>query len=192
MEDTNKVDVTTEQSQDTTQKVEEQQTEKTFKQEDVNNIVARESKSAQEKLLKELGVEDFENAKDGLAKFKEWQEAQKTEEQKRAEQLDALSKQSEQDKQTISTLTATIEALKLGVNSESVEDVITLASKGVSEEVAIEESIKTILEKYPHFAAKNEEQDKSKVKFINPKNNTIDDVNQDVFKEALKRKYGKI
>ena len=57
--------------------------EKLFRQEDVNNIVAREAKKAQEKLLKELGIDDFENAKDGLAKFREWQESQKTEQESR-------------------------------------------------------------------------------------------------------------
>src|SRR5690554_1254091 len=45
--------------------------EKLFRQEDVNNIVAREVKKTQEKLLKELGIDDFENAKEGLQKFRE-------------------------------------------------------------------------------------------------------------------------
>src|SRR5690606_14787496 len=56
--------------------------EKIFRQEDVNNIVAREVKKTQEKLLKELGIDDFENAKEGLQKFREWQELQKTEQEK--------------------------------------------------------------------------------------------------------------
>src|SRR5690606_41968312 len=60
--------------------------EKLFTQEDVNRIAAREAKEAQEKLLKQLGIEDFESAKEGLQKFREWQEAQKTEAEKQAEQ----------------------------------------------------------------------------------------------------------
>jgi hypothetical protein len=56
--------------------------ERLFRQEDVNNIVAREVKKTQEKLLKELGIDDFENAKEGLQKFREWQESQKTEQEK--------------------------------------------------------------------------------------------------------------
>src|SRR5690554_7628109 len=61
--------------------------EKLFRQEDVNNIVAREVKKTQEKLLKELGIDDFENAKEGLQKFREWQESQKTEQEKLQETL---------------------------------------------------------------------------------------------------------
>ena len=61
--------------------------EKLFRQEDVNNIVAREAKKAQEKLLKQLGIDDFDSAKEGLEKFREWQESQKTEAEKQAEQL---------------------------------------------------------------------------------------------------------
>ena len=48
-----------------------------FTQKDVNNLVAKETKKAVEKLLKELGVEDVKSAKEGLSKFKEIQEAQK-------------------------------------------------------------------------------------------------------------------
>lgn len=47
---------------------------KTFSQEDVNNIVAKESKSAIEKILKDLGVENVESAKEGLAAFKKIQD----------------------------------------------------------------------------------------------------------------------
>ena len=54
----------------------EQSGETTFTQEQVNGIASKEAKKAQEKLLRDLGVEDFESAKDGLAKFKEYQDAQ--------------------------------------------------------------------------------------------------------------------
>src|SRR5699024_11482394 len=66
---------------------------KTFTQEDVNNIATKEARKAQEKVFKELGIEDFENAKEGFQKFQEWQESQKTEAQKQAEQLETLEKE---------------------------------------------------------------------------------------------------
>src|SRR5690554_3039825 len=80
--------------------------EKLFRQEDVNNIVAREAKKAQEKLLKELGIDDFENAKDGLAKFREWQESQKTEQEKQQEKLQELT----QDNETLASENASLKA----------------------------------------------------------------------------------
>src|SRR5690625_5061905 len=69
--------------------------EQLFKQEDVNNIVAKEAKKAQEKLLKQLGIDDFKSAKEGMEKFREWQDAQKTEAEKQAEQLQKLERSEE-------------------------------------------------------------------------------------------------
>ena len=45
---------------------------KTFTQDDVNSVAAKEAKKAQEKLLKQLGITDFENAKEGMQKFQQW------------------------------------------------------------------------------------------------------------------------
>lgn len=135
--------------------------DKTFKQEDVNNIVARESKKAQEKLLKQLGIEDFENAREGYSKFLEWQEEQKTEQEKQSEQLETLANEKESLINENTSLKAQLSALNQGVNSESVEDVVTLAERLVSDDVTLDEAIKEIIEKYPQFAAREEEEEES-------------------------------
>lgn len=72
---------------------EQKSEEKSFTQEDVNNIVAKESKKAVEKLLKDLGVEDVKSAKDGLKTFKEMQEAQKSDLEKALEKAEMLEKE---------------------------------------------------------------------------------------------------
>jgi galactitol-specific phosphotransferase system IIB component len=56
--------------QDAGQGVAEQKPEsqKTFSQEDVNNLIAKESKNAVEKILKDLGVQDAKSAKTEAAK----------------------------------------------------------------------------------------------------------------------------
>lgn len=132
--------------------------EKLFRQEDVNNIVAREAKKAQEKLLKELGIDDFENAKDGLAKFREWQESQKTEQEKQQEKLQELQTSNETLANENANLKAQISAMKVGVKAESVEDVIALAERLVNDETTIDDAIKQVIEKYPQFAQDEEEQ----------------------------------
>jgi len=158
-EENTNVDQTTEQSGEnqqtdtTTEKVED----KTFKQEDVNNIVAKESKKATEKLLKELGIEDFENAKEGMQKFQEWQEQQKTETEKQAEKLESLESDKTNLSNENSSLKAQISAMKQGVIAESVEDVIALSERLVDDETTIDDAIKQVIEKYPHFAGKQEE-----------------------------------
>lgn len=136
------------QTDTTTEKVEE----KTFKQEDVNNIVAKESKKATEKILKDLGIENFENAKEGLAKFKEWQDSQKTEQQKQQEALDTLNEDKNSLLNENNGLKAQLSALKQGVNADYVEDVVALSERLVNDETSIDDAIKQVIEKYPHFA----------------------------------------
>ena len=185
-------EVNAEQKTDTAteQKAEDKQQDNAFTQEDVNNIVARESKKATEKLLKDLGIENFDNAKDGLAKFREWQEAQKTDQEKKDEAITNLTGQNETYKSENETLKAQIEALKLGVHSESIEDVILLAKKNVSEEVTIAEAIKGVMEKYPQFGENKEakKEESKKPTIVNPKNNTGNDgAKEDVIDRLLKQ-----
>lgn len=136
--------------------------DKSFSQEDVNGIVAKEAKKAQEKLLKQLGIDDFKSAKEGLTKFKEWQESQKSESEKQAEALKAL----EIEKGTLSeenaTLKAQISAMKAGVNADSVEDVVTLAKTLVSDDLDMDTAIQKVVEKYPHFKGQQQQSDSKK------------------------------
>lgn len=67
--------------------------EEMIPQSQVGGLIAKESKAAVEKMLKELGVEDFKSAKDGLNKLKEIQESQKTEAEKIAEENSLLKNQ---------------------------------------------------------------------------------------------------
>jgi hypothetical protein len=66
----------------------EPKSEEMIPQSQVGGIVAKETKQAIEKMLKDLGVEDVKSAKDGLAKLKEIQEAQKTEAERNKEEAD--------------------------------------------------------------------------------------------------------
>jgi hypothetical protein len=146
--------------QDNQQQDQQQQQEiKTFTQEDVNNIVAREVKKTQEKLLKQLGIEDFENAKEGLQKFREWQESQKTEAQKQAERLQQLEQQFNAVQQEKENLMAQLAAVKAGVHADYVEDVIVLAQRLVNEDTTIDDAIAKVIEKYPHFKEAPQQQD---------------------------------
>lgn len=130
---------------------------KTFTQDDVNNLVAREVKKAQEKLLKQLGIEDFNSAKEGMQRFREWQESQKTEAEKQAERLKELEESSQALANENETLKAQLAALEAGVNPDSVADVVVLAKNMVSDDLDMKGAIQKVLEKYPHFKASAEE-----------------------------------
>lgn len=135
-----------------------QQEQKTFTQEELNNLIAKEKKAAQENFLKSVGFDDFKNAKDGLAKFKDWQDSQKTEAQKQADALEQASKDLESTKAEKETIAAQLAAVKAGADLEALEDLIVLAKTKVTDEVTIDEAIKQTLEKYPHFKAQQEQQ----------------------------------
>src|SRR5690606_31897935 len=119
-----------------------------------------EAKEAQEKLLKQLGIEDFESAKEGLQKFREWQEAQKTEAEKQAERLKKLEESNQTLANENETLKAQLAALEAGVNPDSVADVVVLAKNMMSDDLNMKGAIQKVLEKYPHFKASAKEEQK--------------------------------
>ncbi|MFC5773697.1 hypothetical protein [Ectobacillus antri] len=128
------------------------QSVKTFTQEDVNGIAAKEAKKAQEKLLKQLGIQDFESAKDGLTKFREWQESQKTEQEKANEKLTSYENQVKESQDIIFSLKAENAAIKAGITDEkNLNAVITLAKTKVTDEVDIAQAITLVVEEFPHF-----------------------------------------
>lgn len=135
-----------------TDKAEQEETTGTFTQEQLNAIVTRETRAKQEKMLKDLGIEDFDNAKEGMKKFQDWQESQKTEADIKNEKLTNLEKDFASTKSENQLLKAQINAVKLGVQADSVEDVVILANRLVTEDVDMDSAIKTVIEKYPHFA----------------------------------------
>lgn len=124
---------------------------KSFTQDDVNAIAAKEAKKATEKILKQLGVTDFKTAKDGLDKFKEIQESQKTDAQKALEKAQALEGTNTDLTNQVTLLNAQLAALKADVNPDSLSDVIVLANNLVSDDKTIDDAIKEVLTKYPHF-----------------------------------------
>lgn len=171
-------------NEETTDTTAEKVEDNTFSQEDVNNIVAREAKKAQEKLLKQLGIEDFDNAKEGFQKFQEWQESQKTEAEKQAEQLEELQSENESKDTTINQLQAQLSALKTGVIADSVEDVVALAKNYVSDDVDMDTAIKQVIEKYPHFAKEEQEQEE-KPNFTTGQHQSNGNKNNDPFMAKL-------
>lgn len=158
---------------------------KTFTQDQVNGIVTKESRSAIEKTLKELGFEDFDNAKDGVQAYKEWQESQKTEQQKIAEQLESIKGEKTTIEQQYADLQAENLALKTGVIADSVEDVVALAKVKVTDEKDIETAIKEVVEKYPNFIAKVEEEINRKPHIVNPEKPRGSSTNDDPLDDVL-------
>lgn len=137
---------------------EQQQEEKTFTQTELNKMIAKEKKTAQENFLKSAGFTDFENAKDGIQKFKEWQESQRTDAENKAIELENANKTLAEVNAEKATLAAELAAFKAGAKAESLGDVILLAQAKVSDDVTIDDAIKQVLETYPQFKGEQEQE----------------------------------
>lgn len=137
--------------QETTDLENNQQEDKAFTQDDLNRVGIKEHSKGYNKAVKDLGFDDVESAKDALKAFQEWQESQRSESEKQTEILNAKDKELEEARANNKALNAKLAAISLGVNAESIDDVIALSERLVTDETSIEDAIKTVLGKYPHF-----------------------------------------
>lgn len=127
----------------TTENVEtnsEEVVEKTFTQEEVNNIV-------KERLAKEKkGIP----SKEELAKYNEWKESQKTQQDK----YDELVKQDSEKESTINTLRMENEVLKAGINDpDEIEFIVYKVGKMDGD---FSDNLKQYLADNPKYARKQE------------------------------------
>lgn len=140
--------------------------EKYLPQSQVEKIAARQSKEATEKMLRELGIEDFENAKDGMAKFREWQESQKTEQDKQREEFEKAQNKLSQYEKDMQAVQYENAALKADVKPENVDDVVALAERRVTDEKDIDAAMKEVVEIYPQFKKTAEAPEENKPHFL--------------------------
>ena len=125
--------------------------QKMLAQDDVNGLIAKETKKAQEKMLKQLGITDFSTAKEGMQKYNEWLESQKTDQQRKEEELTTYQTQAQQAEEKASLLESKLAAYELNVNADHLDDVLVLAkAKGKDD---IKEAIAEVIERYPHFTS---------------------------------------
>lgn len=103
--------------------------DKTSWQEKTNEIVKKEKSKAKQSLLKDLGFEDLEQAKNSIEEFKAFKESQKTEEEKRQEEVNALKEENERLKQQRENLELQNKLAQLNVPQEKMEDALLFASQ---------------------------------------------------------------
>lgn len=164
---------------------------KTFTQEQLTAIASKESKAATAKVLKELGITDFDNAKEGMQQFKEWQDSQKTEADKAAERMTELETTASEKDGTIQTLQYENAALKADVNLDYLDDVVALAEKRVTDDVSIDDAMKAVMEQYPQFGkVKAEPETKETPHFLGGQHKSGSDKELDPFAAKL-AKYKK-
>lgn len=120
----------------------QEQRERTFTQAEVNGLVAKESKSAVEKLLKSAGIAPEGDYKASLEAFRQWQESKNTDIQKATTQMQNLQRQNV-------ALSEQLEALKAGIPVEKLDRYTKLAKAYQAEDTSFINALKLALKDFP-------------------------------------------
>ena len=133
-------------------------TGKTFTQEQVSRMMTREKNQGRNAALKELGIDPKDSKM--VAMVKALIESQKTDEQKAAEKDAENQTKMNEAEQRAQVAEAKAEAMMLGVKTQYVEDVVTLALAKMTEDSDLKTIIGEFKTKYPVWFGESEDDDK--------------------------------
>ncbi len=137
-------------------------TGKTFTQDQVNRMMTREKNQGRNAALKELGIDPKDNK--AIAMVKAMIDSQKTEEQKAAEKESENQTKMNEAEQRAQVAEAKAEAMMLGVKTQYVDDVVTLALAKMTEDSDLKTIIGEFKTKYPVWFGESEDDNKGKEK----------------------------
>lgn len=144
--------------------------EKTFTQDDVNRMMAREKKQGAQSILNRLGIKKLDA---GLEKeIKDYLESKKTDAQKQAEAAVNENKAIEEANNRALAAEIKAEAMQAGAQTQYVDDIVTLimAKASKESELDVETAISEIKTKYSvWFTSSSEEDAKGKKKPVGEK-----------------------
>ena len=131
---------------------------KTFTQEQVNKMMTREKNQGRSAALKELGIDPKDSKM--VAVVKALIESQKTDEQKAAEKDAENQTKMNEAEQRAQVAEAKAEAMMLGVKTQYVDDVVTLALAKMTEDSDLKTIIGEFKTKYSVWFGESEDDDK--------------------------------
>jgi hypothetical protein len=132
---------------------------KTFTQEQVTKMMTREKNQGRNAAYKELGIDPKD---DKMVKmFKAFVDSQKTDDQKKAEQESENQTKLNEAEQRAIIAEAKAEAMMLGVKSQYVDDIVTLALAKMTDDSDLKTIIGEFKTKYPVWFGESEEDDKN-------------------------------
>lgn len=137
---------------------ESKSSEKTFTQTQVNKMMTREKNQGRNAAYKELGIDPKDSK--SIAMIKAMIDSQKSDEQKAAEKESENQTKVNEAEQRAMVAEAKAEAMLLGVKTQFVEDVVTLALAKMTEDSDLKTIIGEFKTKYPVWFGESEEEDK--------------------------------
>ena len=119
----------------------QQNNSKTFTQEQVNAMMAKEKREGKQSVLNSLGFKTEDEAKNAFNLLKALSDSQKTEEQKQEEaKNNALKEKADVEKRAVMA-EAKLTCFTNGVNKDSIDDVLTIALSKVTDDKKLEDVI---------------------------------------------------
>ena len=131
---------------------------KTFTQEQVNKMMTREKNQGRNAALRELGIDPKDSKM--VAMVKALIESQKTDEQKAVEKDAENQTKMKEAEHRAQVAEAKAEAMMLGVKTQYVDDVVTLALAKMTEDSDLKTIIGEFKTKYPVWFGESEDDDK--------------------------------
>ena len=107
--------------------------EKTFTQAEVNSMMASEKRQGRNSILKELGFENLDKAKEAVTAYNQYLETQKSDADKHQEAIQAAQRDKEAAENRAKLVEYKLEAIKCGVRAEAVDDAVALAALRVND-----------------------------------------------------------
>lgn len=135
-------------------------TEKTFSQTQVNKMMTREKNQGRNAALKELGI-DPKN-KEQVKAVQAFIASQKTDEQKALEKEQETNQQIQEANNRAAKAEAKAEAMQMGVKSEFVDDIVTLALAKLSDDTDLKTIIGEFKTKYSTWFIASDDDDNNK------------------------------
>lgn len=132
--------------------------DKTFTQSQVTKMMTREKNQGRNSVYKELGIDPKDSK--AVAAVKAFIDSQKTDEQRQAEKDAEAQNKAREAEQRAQLAEAKAEAMMLGVKTQYVDDVVTLALAKMTEDSDLKTIIGELKTKYPAFFGESEKDDK--------------------------------
>ena len=165
--------------------------DKHYSQQELNNLLANEKRTARNALLKELGfdIKDDKSYKDTVSNIKKTLDAGKTQQQLDKEAKEEAEAARGEAEGKVADLELQVAALKLGVNPEYLDDIIALARPKIDENHPLDKVMEELKKRYPDsFGAGSP--DKGTGNPANPKRHSSKD-NPGSYGQGLAKANGK-
>ncbi len=128
-------------NQNNTDSQDQKEPEKMFTQKDVNRMMKAEKESGKKSVLKELGFADIKSAEEGIKAYQAYVEAQKTDLQKAQDAATLANTEKAEAENRAAVAEACLTAIRKGVKSDCVDDLVAIALAKVTDEVSLEDVI---------------------------------------------------